>query len=121
MPESSKKALIEVPEHSICALLRVTCNFEALTRDQGLYVGNGSKREELNVSKFSPLYPTVRTSTRRAAHNLTDFEVNLIKYSVAFCLASGRIATNVSLLELRMSPNEAVAVAGATQAPIRRA
>jgi hypothetical protein len=29
-----------------------------------------SKRVELNVSKSSPLYPTVRTSTRRAAASL---------------------------------------------------
>ena len=33
---------------------------------QASKVGSGSKGEELNVSKSSPLYPTIRTSTRRA-------------------------------------------------------
>jgi hypothetical protein len=36
-----------------------------------------SKRVELNVSKSSPLYPTVRTSTRRAAASLIGQKATL--------------------------------------------
>jgi hypothetical protein len=36
---------------------RITCNFDALTRDQGMYVGNGSWAAVATTLAARPVYP----------------------------------------------------------------
>jgi hypothetical protein len=63
-----------------------------------------AKREELNVSKSSPLYPTVRTSTRRAGTSQKDQQQKLFRRRQNPVPRFGRKCIFMDVDGMRLSP-----------------